>query len=320
MIDISLSPLESDYIRSVAAAVLAVISIAAATAFVFSSAFVTRIIGPMRKVMIAAEAISSGDLSARVGIERTDEIGKLADSFNRMGMSLEEGERKRKQLIADIAHELRTPLSLIRGNIEAILDGIYPLDMASVASVHEETLFLGKLIDDLRELSLLDAGELQLNTVELDAREMVERAVHVFEHESLRRSLTLETVAGDTPHIVTADTNRIHQVLCNLIGNAIRHTPSGGKITVGIMPTEGSATSGYLALYVQDSGPGISEDERTRIFDRFYRTDASRARITGGSGLGLAISKKIVEAHKGTIRMGETAEPGSRFTITLPVN
>ena len=164
---------------------------AAVAAFMFSSAFIARIIAPLRKVMSAAEAIASGDLSARVNIDRIDEIGKLAGSFNKMGMSLEKEENNRQQLIADIAHELRTPLSLIRGNLEAILDDVYPMEKESIASVHEETLLLGKLINDLRELSLLDAGELKLEMDNIDAGDMLRRAVRIFENESRREDISL---------------------------------------------------------------------------------------------------------------------------------
>ena len=318
MIDIELGPLERDYIQSVALTVLVIVGIAAVAAFLFSSTFIARIMAPIHKVMSAADAIASGELSARVNMARTDEIGILAGSFNKMGMALEEGENNRQQLIADIAHELRTPLSLIRGNLEAILDGVYPLEKDSIASVYEETLLLGELVNDLRELSLLDAGELRLELETIDARELVRRAARVFEHESLKQDISLRSAAGDTSQKVIADKNKIHQVLCNLISNAIRHTPSDGVVTVGIEQIGDGSSSGYTRLFVEDTGPGMSNSERKQIFERFYRTDASRSRATGGSGLGLAISKKIVEAHGGTIGVDWSNACGSRFSFSLP--
>ena len=318
MVAFSLSPLELDFIRSVGVATVGVVAVAMVLAFFFSSAFSSRVTEPIRAVMVAAEKIADGNLSTRVTLERGDEIGKLAHSFNTMGMSLEEGERQRKQLIADIAHELRTPLSLIRGDLEAVLDAVYPLSLDTVASVHKETLFLGKLIDDLRELSLLDADQLRLEMEKTAPRDLAVRAAGAFGNEAKRRGIILTTEVGTTPHLVDVDRDRIHQVLCNLVSNALRYTPDKGGIAVGVASAAKTGEPESVQLYVEDSGPGIDLSEQERIFDRFYRPDTSRTRATGGSGLGLAISRKIVEAHGGSIQVESTGKTGSRFTIRLP--
>ena len=313
MVDLSLKPLEREYIRSVILAILLIVGVGAIVVFVLSSAFVSRIVTPLRDVMKASREIAAGNFSARITSDRSDEIGSLAESFNVMGASLQKDEQIRIQLIADIAHELRTPLSLIRGNIEAILDDVYPLDKNSIASVHEETLFLAKLVEDLRDLSLLDADELPITRERIDVRELLKRAHRAFEHEAHFAGISFELKPNDAPAIVGVDRDRTHQVLCNLISNAIRHSPLPGTVTIGI----DLSSSSHIEIFVADKGPGIIAADRDRIFERFYRTDGSRNRATGGSGLGLAISKKIVEAHNGTIRV-EGNDSGSCFVVRLP--
>lgn len=268
---------------------------------------------PLRELTSATEEMSAGQLGGQVNVYSRDEIGKLASSFNQMSSELAQASRLRKQMTADIAHDLRTPLTVLRGYTEGLRDGSIQGREDLYELLHQEVVHLQRLVDDLRTLSLADAGELPLQRRAVDPKALLERAG--LAHVVLAKQKNID-VRVDAPELlpsVVVDLERMTQVLNNLVSNALRFT-SEGQITL-------SATthSSFVTLQVADTGTGIAGDELDHIFDRFYRVDRSRSRDgLAQSGLGLAIAKAIVEAHDGTIRAESTPGKGSRFSIRLP--
>jgi signal transduction histidine kinase len=225
-------------------------------------------------------------------------------------------DEAKRRIIADSAHELRTPVTLIRGTIEAMLDGVYPADEAHLRSVHEETIRLSELIDALRELELIDSGEIKLNLVPVDVGRTLEKAAALFKTSASEKGIDLILDPGLRRDLTArADLLRLDEVLYNLIANSIKYVPRGGTVELSAAPT----TKGVL-ISVDDSGPGIPLGERARIFERYYRMDKSRAQDTGGRGLGLAIAFEIVRAHGGTISAGESRLGGASFRVELPAS
>jgi len=288
--------------------------IAALVALVLGSVLFFQIVSPVQQITSAAQKIAAGDLSQRIPTQSQDEIGTLANSFNQMADSLAKHEELRRNLIADVAHELRTPLSVIQGNLEAMLDGILPASPQEIATLRDETALLARLISDLRLLSLAEAGQLKLERVETDPTELIARAVEPFrlQAQSSQIELALE-IALNLPSI-NVDADRIAQVIRNLLNNALRHTPAGGRITL----TCRKDTTQSLLITVSDTGEGIRPDDLPFVFDRFYRADKSRSRASGGSGIGLAIAKQLVEAHGGKVWAESQPGRGATFGFTLP--
>jgi two-component system OmpR family sensor kinase/two-component system sensor histidine kinase BaeS len=217
-------------------------------------------------------------------------------------------------MTADIAHELRTPLSVIRGQVEAIQDGIFPPDSTHMAPIHEEILLLNRLIEDLRTLALADAGQLKLQTAMVDPGALVERTVAKVAPLALEQNVTLSAQLASQLPGINIDSHRIEQVLANLLANALRHTPSQGNVTI-----RAEADRQQLLFSIADTGPGISPEDIPHLFDRFWRGDKSRARDRGGAGLGLAIARQLVEAHGGTIWVSSHQNTGATFHIALPL-
>ena len=273
-----------------------------------------RITTPLRRLTHAAEQIAAGDLAGRARVQSGDEIGQLADAFNRMADNLARSDELRRRMTADIAHELRTPLSVIRGQIEAIQDGIFPPDAAHLAPIHEEILLLNRLIEDLRTLALAEAGQLALDRAPVDPAALVRRTVAKFAPLAAQDDMSLSVVLASPLPTVTVDSDRIEQVLTNLLANALRHTPPQGAVTV-----RARADQRRLLISVTDTGPGIPPDDIPHLFDRFWRGDKSRTRDRGGAGLGLSIARQLVEAHGGTIWVAGQPGTGATFYIALPL-
>jgi signal transduction histidine kinase len=277
---------------------------------IFLSRALTR---PIRELTRATHAISEGDLSQQVPVRTSDELGELAQAFNRMSTELSRSVNTRKQMTADIAHELRTPLSLILGHAEAVHDGVLPPTRENFEIIREEATRLEHLVNDLRTLSLADAGELSMTLQTIEPRRLLHEVASLYQYQTQRKNISLELdVASPLPNI-EVDPGRMTQVLTNILDNALRHTPEGGRI---VLSARGSDENVEIA--VQDSGPGPSAENLERIFERFYRTDASRQRQDGGSGLGLAIAKSIVQAHNGQLSAESVAGKGLRVIIRLP--
>ena len=276
--------------------------------------FVSRLLtAPLARLTGAAQAIAAGDLSQRVDVRSKDEIGDLGTAFNGMAASLAEAETLRRNLIADVSHELRTPLTIIQGNIQAILDGVYPLEMAQMAGLYDETRLLTRLVDDLHDLALADAGQLRLERTPVNVSDLARTAVGQFDPvaEAAGVKLTLET-SEDVPEVL-GDADRLAQVLRNLLSNAIRHTPAGGQVVMRV-----ERAGEQVTIQVADTGSGIAPEDLPHVFDRFYRGDKSRSRRGGGAGLGLAITRQLVTAHGGQIAVASTPGLGTTFTISLP--
>ena len=272
-----------------------------------------RILSPAESLAQAARALSRGDFSQRVHVRSTDEFGELAIAFNAMAADLERTEQLRRNLVADVAHELRTPLSNIQGHLEAIRDGLLPAEPATLDSIYEEVLLLARLVEDLQELTLAEAGQLTLLRQPADVADIARRAASAAQPPAEARGLTIDTDLPTEQATADVDPERIGQVLRNLLSNAIIHTSKGGRITVELKD-EGHE----LRLTVADTGAGIPPDDLPYVFERFYRVDRSRVRATGGAGLGLTIAKRLVEAHGGTIGVESELGKGSRLTFTLP--
>lgn len=283
-------------------------------ALLLTLAFSNTILRPVSELTRIARRMEQGDLSQRVKIRGKDEIGKLAHAFNTMADSLAHSEELRRNMVSDIAHELRTPLTNIRGYLEALKDHVVDPTQDIIVSLYEESLLLSRLVADLQELSLVEAGQLHLVRKPLALEEIITRAVSSLQLQASSKQVSLS--ADLPPHLpkVIADAERTGQILRNLLSNAIMHTPPGGEITV-------RARAGYdeVVVSVQDSGEGIPAEHLPNIFERFYRADASRSRATGGSGLGLAIAKQMVEAQHGRIEVTSSPVDGSCFTFTLPL-
>lgn len=287
--------------------------LAIAIAMVFTFVLSRRISAPVRSLTLAAKRLGQRDFSQRVDYQGKDEIGELARTFNSMVDELACTEQLRRNLVADAAHELRTPVSHIRGYLEAIRDGLVKPDASTLQSLHEEIMLLSRLIDDLQELTLAEAGELALVRQVEDIAELIKSAVAAVQPQVKAKGISLTVDLPDRLPPCDIDPYRIGQVLRNLIDNAIVHTSKGGTITV-----TAREKGKQVEVMVADTGEGIPSEDLPNIFERFYRVDKSRTRATGGSGLGLTIAKRLVEAHGGSIGVQSELGKGSRFTFTIP--
>ena len=287
--------------------------IAVVAAIVMGLLLTRQALKPLRALRDAARRIGAGDLSYRVPEASGDEIGDLARQFNEMAADLEADETLRRRMMADIAHELRTPLAIMRAQVEALLDGVFALSRENILPIHDAALLLSRLVDDLRDIALADAGRLSLERGEVHVETLIRRVVAGFQRAAEERGLCLRSELPEGLPSVDGDAQRLEQVLGNLLSNALRYTPSGGEIAV-----HGWPEPGHLAFSVKDNGPGISAEDLPLIFERFYRADNARTRQGGGSGLGLAIAKRLVEAHGGGITVQSEPGEGATFTVRLP--
>jgi signal transduction histidine kinase len=282
-------------------------------ALVLTLVFARPIVEPIEALTAAARRLEKGDLSQRVSVRATDEIGALAHAFNAMADGLDRNEQLRRHMVTDIAHELRTPLTNLRGYLEAVRDGVVDVQPDVVQSLYEETMLLNRLVDDLQDLTLAEAGQLRMEKQPVSVAEVAARtaATLPLEPGSPRPSITLD-IPEDVPPVL-ADPERLRQVLRNLLVNAVHHTPPDGEIVVS-----GRRAGSWVAIAVRDTGEGIAPEHLPFVFDRFYRADPSRARATGGAGLGLAIVRQLVEAHGGEVRAESVPGQGATFTVTVP--
>jgi two-component system sensor histidine kinase BaeS len=282
---------------------------------IFLSRTLTR---PIRELTRATHAVSEGDLSQQVPVRSSDELGELAQAFNKMSSELSRSVNSRKQMTADIAHELRTPLSLILGHAEAVHDGVLPPSRENFEIIREEAARLENLVNDLRILSLADAGELSIAPQSIEPGRLLQEVAAHYQYETQRKNVSLDLDIASPLSNIVVDPGRMTQVLTNILDNALRHTPEGGKI---LLSARDANVGDQVELAVQDSGPGLKAEDLDRIFDRFYRTDSSRQRdgaFQGGSGLGLAIARSIVQAHGGQLSAESETGKGLRVIIRLP--
>jgi len=273
-----------------------------------------RVTSPIGILSKAARQLGRGDLSRRVQVRGEGEVAALAQAFNSMAADLENNEQLRRNLIADVAHELRTPLSNIQGYLEAIRDRVMKPDAATIGSLNEEAALLSRLVNELQELSLAEAGELKLVYQAEDIGKSVKQAVAPWQPKLETKEISLSLDLPDNLPLVNIDWQRVNEVLHNLLENAVVHTGKGGIITVAATKQDN-----WVEVSVSDTGEGIPAADLPNIFERFYRVDKSRARATGGSGLGLTIARRLVEAHGGKITVQSRVGKGSRFSFTLPI-
>lgn len=285
----------------------------AALAILLGYLFTRQIVAPLDEVTTAAGRVAEGDLEQRVTVGGSGELARLGESFNRMAATLSRDKQLRQNMVADIAHELRTPLSILQGNIEAMQDGILETSPENLASIHQETLRLARLVEDLRTLSLADSGQLKFQPGETDLRALISQVTDGFQTQLAAKNIKLDVDAPDSLPSIWVDPDRIAQVLRNLLSNALHFAPEGSKIIVRL-----TASSEGVTVAVRDNGIGIPAEDLPFVFDRFYRVDRSRNRSTGGSGLGLAIVKQLVEAQGGRVRVDSVEGKGSTFSFTVP--
>ena len=276
-----------------------------------------RLSRPLRAMTTAAERVANGRLDVQVPGAGVREMDELAIAFNRMSTALAAADQQRRQMTADIAHELRTPLSIIKGQLEGIQDGVYAATPEQIEQLLHETDMLERLIDDLRVIALAEAGQLPLFPELSDPHMLLEQAARTFASQAAERQVNLHVQVADKLPDISVDPQRISQVLANLVANALRHTPAGGMINLRAFVSTDKAPQAII-LEVSDTGTGIAADDLPHVFDRFWRTDRSRARDMGGAGLGLAIVKQITEAHGGSISVSSEPGKGSSFRIVLP--
>jgi len=274
---------------------------------------------PLRKLVAAIERVAQGDLDVNVPVPSKDEYGKVIQTFNDMTLRLREAEDARRRLVADVAHELRTPLSIMRLKLEnAQQTGQYvPPEM--LLRLHDEVIRLGLLVEDLHVLSLAEAGRLALDCKPLDLSAILEQIVDDVKMEAEENGLDMRFYSNTRPVTVMADTRRITQVFINLLTNAIRYTPEGGKISVVMDYKILDRNAVYTCVSVIDTGIGIPAEELAHLFDRFYRVEKARSRHSGGTGLGLSIAHHLVRAHGGFIRVVSEPDQGTTFTVYLPL-
>jgi two-component system OmpR family sensor kinase/two-component system sensor histidine kinase BaeS len=311
---IELHPTEQFFISQVQRNLVLAALIATAIGAVLGLLFSRTLTRPLNRLVVAARAIAAKDLTHRAEPGGTVEVANVAHAFNDMADSLQKAEQLRRNLVADVAHELRTPLSVMQGTLTAQLDGVFPLDLGETAKLYDETRLLSRLVDDLRELAQVEAGQLPLNIGAIDLKRVIATTVDAFDGAATEKQITLHAEADEQLPLVKADGERVAQVLRVLINNALRHTPANGKITIG-----SAAFADSVEISVHDSGDGIAPHELPYVFDRFWRGDKSRARESGGSGLGLAIAKQLIEAQNGSIGVESQAGAGSRFWFRLPI-
>jgi signal transduction histidine kinase len=286
-----------------------VVLLGAGMAFTTMARAMRRFASPLAAVMEAADRVAGGDYTVRVAEQGPPPIRALTHSFNTMTGRLQDADRLRRDLMADVAHELRTPLSVLQGRLEGLIDGIYPLDEAHLSQLLDETHVLSRLVEDLRTLALSEAGALQLQTESTDIVELVRDSVTAMQTEAARAGVTLTVSSEIEANAIDLDPVRIREVLTNLLSNALRHAGPDGTVNVALRTTDQG-----VAVAVADTGPGMPPEEAARVFDRFYRGAGSR----GGSGLGLTIARGIVTAHNGQITVSSQIGHGTTFTFVLP--
>jgi two-component system OmpR family sensor kinase/two-component system sensor histidine kinase BaeS len=275
---------------------------------------------PLADIMSAADAVASGNLTARVAERGSYEFRQLAHSFNRMTEELARTDQQRRNLTADVAHELRTPLHVIQGNLEGILDGVYAPTVEHIEATLEETRLLARLVEDLRTLSLAESGQLPLHKEQVDINDLLADVATSFSGQAEAGGIELQVADGEAAEnqktlVIQGDAGRLDQVLSNLVANALHFTPQGGAITLAA-----KHDSDMVEITVADTGAGIAPEDLPFIFDRFWRGDRARTHTSGaGSGLGLSIANQLVKAHNGQIEVASEIGKGTIFTIKLPV-
>jgi two-component system sensor histidine kinase BaeS len=289
-----------------------ILLLAAVAAFFLSE----HLLAPIRKLTAGTQALAARHFDTRINVESRDELGQLAADFNTMAQALENDERMRQQWISDIAHELRTPLAILGGEVEALKDGIRKVNRDTLDSLHAEVRHLNKIINDLHELSLADAGMLFIKKEPVDCVQVLNATLRLFRLRFDQKQITVENrLENQDPITVMGDADRLQQIFSNLIENTLRYADFQGTLKI-----DHERSANRMKLFFEDSGPGVPAASLAKLFDRLYRVDKSRSRKQGGSGLGLSICKSIVNALGGEIRAANAASGGLRIEIEFPLN
>ncbi|MEZ5477377.1 MAG: ATP-binding protein [Thiolinea sp.] len=276
---------------------------------------VRQLLIPVRKLTDGAKTLAQGDFSTHIAVSTGDELGELASRFNQLAEFLQQNEELRAQWIADISHELRTPLAVLRSEIEALLDGVRQPTLERIRSLHADTLSLSKLVDDLYQLSLSDAGDMELPDEQLDLAVLLEDVLDAFEARLLEKQIRLQRDWPDETFRLRGDDKRLYQLFSNLLENSYRYTDPGGLVRVSLR-----RVGAQVQIRVADSAPGVPDAALPRLFERLFRVDKSRSRAQGGSGLGLSICKNIVKLHQGEISAEHAPEGGLAVQVCLPLS
>ncbi len=307
-----LSPTEQRYLERTNQALLLATGAAAIIALLMGAALARSLTRPIRDLTDATHAMASGDLEQKVPVRSQDELGALTTSFNQMAADLARATQSRKQMTADIAHDLGTPLTVLGGYLEAMKEGVLESTPERIGVMHTEVTHLQHLVHDLRTLSLADAGQMSLNRQQVEAGALLRRVAASYQLQAEQHGISLGVKADDAPLSIHIDEERMAQALGNLVSNALRYTPEGGEVRMDV-----SAENGRALIVVKDTGVGITAEDLSRIFERFYRADQARNLDAGESGLGLAITRAIVNAHGGEIAVESEVGQGTRFEIRL---
>ncbi len=304
------------FVRQQELAMLLIVAIILFLSIFFSLIVARRLVRPINTLAKGLHQLSRGDYTVRVPVASSDELGQLANDFNALALVLLHNEESRQQWVADISHELRTPLAILRGEIEALQDGIRPADGKALDSLHAEIMRLGRLVDDLYQLSLFDVGALTCRKDPVDPIAILQQVTALFRDEFERKKIAVSISLPPAPNaiVVLGDAERLHQLFANLLENSLKYTHPEGKLEIA-----GKYGNGEFQLVFQDSCPGVPLSEHEKLFDRLYRVEASRHRSTGGMGLGLTICRNIIKAHEGTISACASPLGGLQINISLPL-
>lgn len=312
-------PAEITYISAVHRSLLWVGLVMLAVSVTISYFIVREIMRPLSALTDAVQKVKAGTYGQTVPVERRDEVGTLTETFNDMSQELAKNDKMRRRLFANIAHELRTPLAILQGNLEGMIDDVIPTDKKVLLSMEDETLRMGRLIQDLRDLSLAEINELTLHKAPHDINVLLERAVSMLQPLCDEKSLAVHLdLARDLPK-VSIDVDRINQVIYNLLNNAIRYIEAGCTITVSTLAVTVKGQP-YVQVQIADTGSGIAPEDLQHIFQYFYRSEKSRNRKSGGSGIGLALAQQFVRSHGGRIWADSEVGRGTTFTFILPIH
>jgi len=302
-----------EFVQQQKATMLLVAALTALVAAVLCVPLARKLASPVGRLAEGTRALTRGRFATRVAVTTNDELGQLTQDFNLLATTLEKNEAARKQWVADISHELRTPLSILQGEIEALQDGIRAVTPQQLESLHSEALHLGRLVEDLYQLSMSDIGALNYRKELLDFHAILQDVVELYRGRLEEKAIALEADLPAVPLMMTADPRRVRQLLENLFENSLRYTDPDGQLAVSLEHDEASVT-----LHLQDTSPGVSAEDLPRLFERLYRVEASRTRNAGGAGLGLSICRNIVDAHGGTIQAQGSALGGLWVSVRLP--
>lgn len=312
-------PAEITYISAVHRSLLWVGLVMLAVSVTISYFIVREIMRPLSALTDAVQKVKAGTYGQTVPVERRDEVGTLTETFNDMSQELAKNDKMRRRLFANIAHELRTPLAILQGNLEGMIDDVIPTDKKVLLSMEDETLRMGRLIQDLRDLSLAEINELTLHKAPHDINVLLERAVSMLQPLCDEKSLAVHLdLARDLPK-VSIDVDRINQVIYNLLNNAIRYIEAGCTITISTLAVTVKGQP-YVQVQIADTGSGIAPEDLQHIFQYFYRSEKSRNRKSGGSGIGLALAQQFVRSHGGRIWADSEVGRGTTFTFILPIH